>query len=55
MQKEQAPHITIVVSPLRGLIMDQVQRWSRRSVKAVGLLTVEEVSDENIQGKANIC
>ncbi len=49
---ENAPHVALVISPLRALIRDQVSSARNAGVRAVGILRLEEMSQDDIRGRA---
>ena len=51
MHPDEGPHLSLVVSPLRSLIMDQVTKAKKMGVKAVGVLSKEELNGEDMEGK----
>ncbi|XP_038047154.1 Werner syndrome ATP-dependent helicase-like [Patiria miniata] len=38
-------HITLVISPLRSLMLDQVERWSSRGVTCAAIMRADEIDD----------
>ena len=47
------PHFSLIISPLRCLIRDQVQRWNKRGVSAVALISGDDLSSETLKGMFN--
>ena len=43
-------HCSLVISPLRNLIRDQVKQWTKIGVPCVGIIGGEEVSSEIMTG-----
>ncbi len=50
MEPEHKPNISLIVSPLRALMMDQVAKLKGRGIKAVAALRRDEMTDEDIKG-----
>lgn len=47
-------HITVVISPLKSLIHDQVLRWKKLGVKAIAIEQAKDMAAEVVEGKINI-
>ncbi|XP_006820621.1 ATP-dependent DNA helicase RecQ-like [Saccoglossus kowalevskii] len=43
-------HISLVVSPLKSLVMDQVANWSLKGIKCAGIVNRDEMEVETIEG-----
>ncbi len=50
MHPEDGPHISLIICPLRSLIMDQVIKARSRGMKAVGILRKDEMEQDDIKG-----
>ena len=49
---QQVPHITLVISPLKSLMLNQVARWSTVNwLKPVAILNQKEMTDEQVNGE----
>ncbi|XP_014667907.1 PREDICTED: probable ATP-dependent DNA helicase RecS [Priapulus caudatus] len=44
----ETQHITLVISPLRSLMLDQVSRWSSRGVRCAALLRKQDMKQETV-------
>ncbi len=47
MYPSDSPHIAIVVSPLKALMMDQVERCRKIGITAVALRANEDMTEED--------
>ena len=50
MHPNEGPHVSLIVCPLRSLIMDQVSKAKKMKIKAVGVLGKQEMDEEDMKG-----
>ena len=50
LEPNNAPHVAVVVSPLRSLMVDQLQRCADMNIKAIMVNRATEVSAEEKTG-----
>ena len=46
-------HIVLIISPLRSLMLDQVQRWREKKFSAACILQKKEMAQDDIAGKSS--
>ena len=47
---DETPHVTLVISPLRSLMVNQVSRWSKAGIQSAAIMHKKDMSKTTFQG-----